>query len=201
VKSLIVPCLLLLGFCLCDSEGISQPDTGAPDTSCCQAVTIQRTTAMGDFTPAFGFRGYRFGTPHMRLNGLKMKSVHGRNTWYQVEGGLNIGRARISSMDFGFRDDRFYGVSALPADYRSFLELKTIIDSVYGPPFKVDSLQESVSYLWNVPDVVVKLRMYWGTHRVDDKGNEMILSMIATPILIDPGNSAPATPSSPAPSP
>ncbi len=174
---------LLLPFVL--SLAAAQPsDTSLNDTACCQAVTLQRGATSGDFDSAYAFRGYRFGTSHMRINGLRMKSVHGRNIWYQVEGGLNIGRARMRSMDLGFRDDRFYGVYALPADYQSFVDVKAILDSVYGPP-NADSNASSVTYLWNVPNVVVKLRLYWADRRMEDRRNDRILSLIATPELLD----------------
>lgn len=192
MKRLAFLCMLFSGFCFGNSMDPSAADSSQNpsqstdnDTSLSNPVTLQRGMSFGDFTPVYGFRGYAFGTPHMRINGLKMRSIHNRDTWYEVQGGIDIGRARMKSMGFGFRDDRFYGVIALPADYQSYLDLKSIIDSVYGPPMKTDSLQGSITYLWNVPNVVFKLRFYWGSRSLEDKTNDRILSMIATPILTD----------------
>jgi len=163
----------------------SAADTSSQsDTSLGNPVTLQRWASLSDFTP-YGFRGYPFGTAHMRIDGLKVRSIHNRDVWYEVQGGLDIGRARIKSLGYGFRDDRFYGVIADPADYRSFLELKSTLDSVFGVPMKTDSLQAMITYLWNVPNEVVKLRIYWANRRIDDSRNDMILSLIATPILLD----------------
>ncbi len=88
-------------------------------------------------------------------------------------------------LEYGFRDDRFYGVYALPQDYGDYVLLKSMIDSVYGAPMNTDSSETSVTYLWKVPDVSCKLRLYWGNNRIDDRSNEMVFSLISIPIAQD----------------
>jgi len=180
MKSLLFLCILLPGFFFGNSGDVSAQDTSLVP------VTIQRRMSTGDFTPDFaGFRGYRFGRSHFGISGIVQRSVRDRIIWYTVVDHPDIGHAWIKNLGFGFRDDKFYGVMAVPQDYRSYLALKTIVDSVYGAPIVTNRLQTSLTYIWKVqPGVIIKLLYYWGNRGLAGTGNEMLLSFISAPILL-----------------
>ena len=185
---ILFPLLLLTAvFCRADSTATidSTPalTADASGSTCCRIAP--KHLFAGDFDDPHGFRGYRFGTQRFNVRGLGVKRPHGRNAWYQIDHGLRIGDSRLKELDYGFRDDRFYGVSALPANYRSYCALKSMLDSIHGAPMKTDSNESGVTYFWNVPDVSCKLRLYWGNYRMDGNKNEMIFSLISIPIAGD----------------
>lgn len=114
--------------------------------------------------------------------GLKLRSSRKGIDWYNVDC-PQIGRAWMKNLGFGFRNDKFYGVMAVPQDYGNYLELKSLLYSVYGSPLEINKLPSSITYIWKVlPGVILKLNMYWGHRRVEDA--DMIMTFISAPILL-----------------